>query len=75
MLLKIDDKANLLWQDGEFVTSVTSDANTISLYALYGYFVEVTVNKACNKITDIVPFTKGASLEKYLDKINIDSLK
>ena len=74
MLLNIDDKATLLWEDGEFVISAVSPENTVSLYSLYGYFVEVTVDKASTKITDIVPFTKGAALEKYLDKINIDAL-
>ncbi len=56
------------------MVSAGAAENTISLYSLYGYFVEVTVDKASNKITDIVPFTKGAALEKYLDKINIDAL-
>ena len=67
-----NQRANLLWQDGEFITNVKVGSESIALYTIYMYFVEVTMKN--DEVTEITPFRQGQRLEKYLNQINIADL-
>lgn len=71
--LNLDQRADALWRDGEFVTNVKDGGKSFALYTIYMYYVEVTMEN--NVITDIAPFRQGERLEKYLSQINIADLK
>ncbi len=69
-LLPINDRANTLWQNGEFIINVKENTSSYNLYSLFGYFVEVKLSEE-NQIIDIRPFKKGEILDKYLDFIDL----
>ena len=73
-LMSIDEKAQLLWDSGEFLLSnKTTDAAT-NLYSFSDFFVEVIYSNELNKIIDINTFKNDTRLEPYLDLINVSKL-
>ena len=70
--LNQNQRANLLWQDGEFIANVNVGSESFTLYTIYMYFAEVTMDN--NEITDVTPFRQRQRLEKYLNQINISDL-
>ena len=67
----LNNRADLLWEYGEFIQSVRLETMNYSLYSFFGYYVEVRMNKKNNKIVDIAPYRRGVHLEKYIDTIDI----
>lgn len=71
--LNINEKANLVWSDSIYIDNYGSAFSWINLYYLYDFYVEVYYSSEINKITKIISFKKGHNLDKYLEKIKIDS--
>lgn len=71
IVLDLNDKANILWENGVFLDSHLETKRGFNLYYLNNYYVEVIVTKLNEEIIDIMPFKQGHRLEKYLDKIEI----
>lgn len=66
-----NQRADVLWDAGEFVISVQEKEHSYCLYTLLGFYVEVTLLD--NQISQITPFKLGDRLDKYLPFINITS--
>ena len=75
LLLNRDEKANYLWEHGEFIINLKEPEHSFNLYTLNGYFVEVAYSNTSNSITDIKPFKKGCTLDKYIDLIQVTRLE
>jgi hypothetical protein len=71
IVLDLNDKANILWENGIFLESHLETNRGFNLYYLHNYYVEVTVSKPSEEIIDIMPFKQGHRREKYLNKIEI----
>lgn len=74
LALNINDKADLVWQNGKFIDKYADLTYSVNLYFLFNFFVEVSYSVKENKITDITPFKKGFRLDKYLENIKIDGI-
>jgi len=70
-LMTIDEKAQLLWDSGEFLVSSKEATN---LYSLSDFYVEVIYSNEQNKIVDIKTFKRGKRLERYLELIYLNKL-
>lgn len=75
LLLNKDERANYLWEHGEFIINLKEHEQSFNLYSLNGYFVEVIYSNQTNKIIDIKPFRKGYTLDKYTDVIQVTELE
>ena len=73
-LMSIDEKAQLLWDSGEFLLSNKTTNAATNLYSFSDFFVEVIYSNELNKIIDIKTFKKDTRLEPYLDLINVSKL-
>jgi len=69
--MTIDEKAQLLWDSGEFLVSSKEATN---LYSLSDFNVEVIYSNEQNKIVDIKTFKRGKRLERYLELIYLNKL-
>jgi len=73
-LMSIDEKAQLLWDSGEFLLSNKTINAATNLYSFSDFFVEVIYSNELNKIIDIKTFKNDTRLEPYLDLINVSKL-
>jgi hypothetical protein len=73
-LMSIDEKAQLLWDSGEFLLSNKTTNAATNLYSFSDFFVEVIYSNELNKIIDIKTFKNDTRLEPYLDLINVSKL-
>jgi hypothetical protein len=73
-LMTIDEKAQLLWDSGEFLLSNKTTNAATNLYSFSDFFVEVIYSNELNKIIDIKTFKNNTRLEPYLDLINVSKL-
>jgi len=73
-LMSIDEKAQLLWDSGEFLLSNKTSNAATNLYSFSDFFVEVIYSNELNKIIDIKTFKNDTRLEPYLDLINVSKL-
>lgn len=72
--MSIDEKAQLLWDSGEFLLSNKTINAATNLYSFSDFFVEVIYSNELNKIIDINTFKNDTRLEPYLDLINVSKL-
>ena len=72
--LEINDRADLLWEMGVLIDIWADNERTLKLFHLYYFFVEVAVSNDGEGITEISAFQEHLRLEKYLNKISIESL-
>ena len=72
--MSIDEKAQLLWDSGEFLLSNKTTNAATNLYSFSDFFVEVIYSNELNKIIDIKTFKNDTRLEPYLDLINVSKL-
>ena len=72
--MSIDEKAQLLWDSGEFLLSNKTINAATNLYSFSDFFVEVIYSNELNKIIDIKTFKNDTRLEPYLDLINVSKL-
>ena len=75
LILDLHERADLLREKGIFLMKARLDAFSFSLYSFQDFYVEIVINNSEDRITQIVPFTSGWRLDKFLDEIDIsDSL-
>lgn len=72
--MSIDEKAQLLWDSGEFLLSNKTTNAATNLYSFSDFYVEVIYSNELNKIIDIKTFKNDTRLEPYLDLINVSKL-
>ncbi|HXP49232.1 MAG TPA: hypothetical protein VN922_04715 [Bacteroidia bacterium] len=65
--LNLNERADLIWTNGEFVGSRDYYGYKVSLYVLEGLYVEVWYFVVSNKIEKIEPIEDEHSLELYLN--------
>lgn len=73
IVLGKNERAELLWSKGEFITSIIGKDCSTSLYTLFGFYVEILIIE--HDLTEIIPFKQGERLEKYLPDIDITDLE
>lgn len=66
------DRVERLWKDGIFVMNLGHENHIISLYVLYGFYVEIYMDLQVSKILDVIIFEKGKRLDKYIEQINLN---
>lgn len=71
--LNNSQRGEILWSEGEFLENVVYDKTGYSLYALFGFYVEVILIE--NEVAEITPFKQGERFDKYLTRINITELE
>jgi hypothetical protein len=69
--LPLDQKAELVWQQGAFLDCQSLECHCVSLYALGDFYVELTYDPERNRIVDLQVFKDISRLSPYLDKITI----
>lgn len=67
--LPLNEKAETLWQHGEFLTNVDMGNVAYSLHAVFKFYVEITI--VGGQMTDFTPFIAGPRLDKYLPFISL----
>jgi hypothetical protein len=72
--LEISSRADLVWDEGEFLGSRDYYGYTVALYVLEGLYVEVWVFNATNKIEKVEPIQNDKDLQHYLKDIDIEKL-
>lgn len=66
-------RAEILWDKGEFISNTVIEDCGFALYSLYGFYVEVVLVQT--ELSEVTPFKQGERLEKYLACIDITELK
>ncbi len=72
--LNMNDKANLLWDEGLFLDKYIDLDIITNLYYLNNFYVEVVLSNTNGRISEITPFKKGNRLEKYLKAVDLKEL-
>jgi hypothetical protein len=72
--LSLGDKADLLWREGIYIENHSEKNQTINLYFIYKFYVEVVVSHNTYRIREIKAFSDRNFLDKYLSKINLSEL-
>ncbi len=72
--LSLIEKCFLLFEDGDFLTSITKNDSGVNLYAYNEEFIEVYYKPHRNVIEriEVIPFEKV--FEKYSDQIDISDV-
>jgi hypothetical protein len=70
--LNINDRAEMISECGIYIDIFENEFDTVKLYSLENYYVEVTVNNSEQKITEVNAFQQGSRLEKYLNRITVE---
>jgi hypothetical protein len=73
-LLSTEEKAQTLWDKGEFIVSSKSKSTSANLYSLSDFFVDVNYDNKKNEIVDLRSFKSHKLLEPYLDLIDLSKL-
>jgi len=71
-LLKLDDKFQYVWDNGNNIASVKSPDTTYMLYETQKFYAEITLVN--NKIDSIECFKRGHKLDKYVEHIDLTNL-
>lgn len=72
--LSLGDKADLLWRKGIYLDNHCVKNQTVNLYFIYQFYVEVIVSHNTYRIREIKAFQNGLQLDKYLNKISLSAL-
>jgi hypothetical protein len=72
--LGLGDKADLLWREGVYLENHCEKNQTVNLYYIFNFYVEVIVSHSTYRIREIKAFMNGTRLDKYLQKINLNEL-
>ena len=73
-ILPDDEKAQMVWDDGTFLTNKADEEKAVNLYSLSNFYVEIWYDKPHNRITNIRSFLSTSQLSPYLDDIDLDKL-
>jgi hypothetical protein len=69
--LTFEEKASILWDVGIFVDAIDYRNQTVKLYSLYSFFVEVYYNIG-NKHVENLAIAGPEEMTKYLGRITIE---
>ncbi len=72
--LNINDRANTVWAEGEFIGAREYYGHKVVLYVLKGLYVEVWYFIATNKIEKVEPIGDPKDLNHYLKDIDLEKL-
>lgn len=72
--LDMDQRADYLWQHGEYLTGAVDEQGRSNFYALGAFFVEVELFDTGDAIAAVVPFTTGSRYDRLLRHIDLDRL-
>jgi hypothetical protein len=73
--LSLDDRLNLLWGVGVFLSRVQQVKHTYLLYAVYNYYVEVIINhQGSATVSQAVAFDGGNRLNKHVQAVPLTDL-
>ena len=73
-ILGLNEKADYLWENGEFIISSIGLKKRTNLYSLNDFLVEVVYSVHENQIIEISNFKSGHKMNKYLDEISVKDL-
>ena len=71
-ILMDDDKQKRVLWDGVYLSVRFEGDNTVQLYSLGSFYVEVYYSPGKNKILKVRPFKSTKPLEPYLNQINFE---
>lgn len=72
--LPLNQKAQMSWQQGTFLTCQIQESHSLSLYALGDFYVELVYDPNKNEIVDLTAFKDMGKLAVYLDKVSLGEL-
>ena len=70
-VLSDNEKADIVWKHGKFLTNRVVEGNAINLYTLNDFYVEIWYDQSSNEIIKIRSFTSTNPLDPYLDDIRL----
>jgi hypothetical protein len=68
-MLSLNDRANYVWEHGQFVTSVATKASGSNFYVLEDFYVEVITDGL--SIREIASFRTGYRYDRMVEGLNI----
>lgn len=72
--LPLDEKVEILWYYGEFIESIAEGKFDVSLYELYGFYVEVFYHLNSDSLINVKVVEDDGQLERYTSSVDIDEL-
>ena len=73
-LLSLDEKISQLYEHGVYIGKCKRQGNSVLLYQLENFYVEVFYTKHRCYVSRLHCFTSTALLDPYLDEIDVDHL-
>jgi hypothetical protein len=71
VVLSLNDRAQALWDHGKYLETIVYYGQTVKLYALQSFFVEVYYGPVTQSI-DKIDLVREEELRKYLSQIRIN---
>lgn len=71
-ILNTHNKLELVWAHGNFIDTHYSETESVNLYGLDKFYVDVVYDPKTNEIIDVRSFKTGACLEKYFPVIQTE---
>ena len=71
-VLTEDQKAQMVWDFGTFITNKADGKKAVTLYSLSNFYVEIWYNQTENQINNIRSFSSIKQLSPYLDDMDVD---
>jgi len=68
--LSDDEKAKVIWYNGEFVTSVCSGVTKYNLFSLFDMFIEIRFHLETDEVLGI-SILNEKELDRYLGEVEI----
>jgi hypothetical protein len=66
--LPVNQRAEILWKEGTFLTTASYYGHRIQLYSFKGQHIEVWYNAITNEIEEIIPMSKPKLFRKYFEQ-------
>ena len=70
-VLPENDKADVVWEHGKFLSNRNIEGHGINLYSLNDYYVEIWYDQGTNKTIKIRSFKSTNPLDPYLEEITM----
>ncbi len=68
-ILSEEEQWDVLWDEGEFITSLNTKETDYILYAIDKFFVEVVMHPESSKVIRKSDFLQGQCMEKYIGNL------
>ena len=65
--LTLAERANLVWNEGEFLTATVYNNRKVNLYSLNGQFIEMWHDPAGNLIEKIIPMSIPELFKNHME--------